>query len=80
MYVANQINIKRMKEMTCRQMGGSCDEVIKGKTPQEMIDNGMKHLEKAHPQMVADMKNMPKEEGDKWNKEFMDKWASTPEV
>jgi hypothetical protein len=33
-----------MKKMTCREMGGSCDTVIEGDTPEEMVANGAKHL------------------------------------
>ncbi|MDB5259736.1 MAG: hypothetical protein JWO73_944 [Candidatus Taylorbacteria bacterium] len=37
-------------------MGGSCDAKITGSTPDEMMMNGMKHLEEAHPEMAADVK------------------------
>jgi hypothetical protein len=33
-----------MKQMTCREMGGSCDAVIEGNTAEEMALNGGKHL------------------------------------
>ncbi len=68
--------------MTCADMGGpaSCSVVISGETPEEMIANGMKHLNKAHPDMLADMKAMPKEDGDKWRAEFMKKWEMTPDA
>ncbi len=45
-----------MKTMTCAQMGGECDAKISGSTPDEMITNGMKHLEESHPEMAEDVK------------------------
>lgn len=30
--------------MTCRQMTGPCDEQITGSTPDEMMQNGEKHI------------------------------------
>jgi predicted small metal-binding protein len=47
-----------MKTMTCAQMGGECDAKLTGATAEEIIMNGMKHLEEAHPQMAADIKSM----------------------
>jgi len=66
--------------MTCKEMGGPCDHIIQGNTPEEMVDNGMKHLQKDHPEMAEGMKTMSKEEGDKWMADFKAKWAKTPEM
>ena len=68
-----------MKTMTCAQMGGPCKEKIAGSTPEEMIANGMKHLEEAHPEMAAQMKATPKDDPMmvEWNKKFMKDWAKT---
>lgn len=70
-----------MKQMTCAQMGGpaTCNAVITGNTPNEMIDNGMKHLMQTHPEMAVDMKAMSKEDMDKWGVGFQKKWDATPE-
>jgi len=70
-----------MKQMTCAQMGGpaDCTATISGATPDEMIKNGMTHLNEAHPQMVKDMEAMPKETMDKWREEFQQKWDAAPE-
>jgi len=69
-----------MKKLTCRELGGPCDALITGATPEEMMKNGMAHLEAAHPEMVDGAKNMSKEESDKWTADFMQKWASAAEV
>ena len=70
-----------MKQMTCPQMGGpaACTDVLSGNTPDEMIADGMKHLNQAHPDMVQGMKTMPKKGMDKWRADFQKKWDATPE-
>lgn len=67
--------------MTCRQMGGTCDEAIQGATAEEMMANGMAHLEKAHPDMAADVKKMPKDDPKmvEWNAKFMADFEAAPE-
>jgi hypothetical protein len=70
-----------MKTMTCRQMGGPCDEKISGATPDEMMKNGMAHIEQAHPDMAADIKAMSKDDPKmvEWNKKFMEDFQNAPE-
>ena len=70
-----------MKEMTCAQMGGpaTCATVLSGNTPDEMIDNGMKHLTETHPDMVEGMKSMPKDKMEAWRADFQKKWDATPD-
>ncbi len=71
-----------MKTMTCAQMGGMCDEKISGNTPEEMIGNGMKHIERAHSDMAQSIKSMPKDDPRmiEWSETFMKKWGATPDV
>ncbi len=66
--------------MTCAQMGGPCDIQLTANTPKEMIDQGIKHLEKYHPDMFKDMKKMTPEENKKWNDDFMKKWDMTKDI
>ncbi len=70
-----------MKTMTCKGMGGLCDAEIKGSTPEEMMNNGMKHIEEAHPKMADDIKAMPKDDPKmkEWSEKFMADWENTPE-
>lgn len=71
-----------MKTMTCAQLGGMCEEAITGSTSLEMMDNGMKHLESAHPEMAADIKAMPKDDPKMvaWSEKFMKDWEEAPET
>ena len=68
--------------MTCVQMGGpaTCTATISGATPDEMVQNGTKHLQEAHPEMAESMKTMTKEVRDKWFAEFMEKWKNTADM
>ncbi|MDE2016044.1 MAG: DUF1059 domain-containing protein [Patescibacteria group bacterium] len=70
-----------MKTMTCAQMGGMCETKISGSTPEELMANGMQHLESAHPQMAADVKAAPKDDPRmvEWSKKFKEDWENTPE-
>lgn len=71
-----------MKTMTCRQMGGPCDAEIKGATAEEMMANGMKHLEEAHPEMAADVKAMDRNDPKmvEWSEKFAADFAAAPEA
>jgi predicted small metal-binding protein len=70
-----------MKTMTCKEMGGMCDTKVSGSTPDEMMGNGMTHMETAHPEMAADIKAMPKDDPKMvaWNEKFTADWAAKPE-
>ena len=70
-----------MKTMTCADLGGPCEEKISGNTPDEMMANGMAHLEEAHPEMAADVKGTPPDDPTmaEWNRKFKERWANTPE-
>ncbi len=70
-----------MKTLTCSQLGGPCDAKISGNTPEELMENGMAHLEQAHPDMAANVKaalpNDPRML--EWNQKFEKTWANTPD-
>ena len=70
-----------MKTITCRQMGGMCDEPISGNTPEEIMSVGMAHVEKAHPDMAASIKAMPKDDPKmvEWGVQFQKTWDETPD-
>ena len=68
-----------MKTMTCKEMGGTCDVSMTAATEKEMMDAGWKHMEEAHADQVAEIKQMPKEDMDKWAATFHETWEATPE-
>jgi predicted small metal-binding protein len=71
-----------MKTLTCAQLGGECSADISGNTPDELMSNGMKHLEQAHPEMAAQVKTTPKDDPMmvSWYEKFMKDWAAAPET
>jgi predicted small metal-binding protein len=71
-----------MKKMTCAQMGGECDAEIMGATSDEMITNGMKHLDESHPEMAAQIHATPETDPMmvEWSKKFMADFDAAPEI
>lgn len=71
-----------MKQITCAAMGGpaDCTTMIAGNTPEEMVQNGMKHIEESHPEMAADVKKMTPEATTKWMDDFKTKFDALPEM
>ena len=71
-----------MKQMTCAQMGGpaTCTFMVQGSTAEEMVTNGMKHIEEAHPELATQIKAMAQQEQDKWMMDFKPKFDAAPEM
>ena len=70
-----------MKTMTCAQMGGMCDTAMSAETKEEMMGQGMMHLEVAHPEMAASVKAMPEDAPMMvaWGQKFHKDWEALPE-
>ena len=62
-------------------MGGPCDTKVQGATTDEMMKNGMVHLEQEHSQMAADVKATPQDDPKmvEWSKKFMADFENLPE-
>ena len=71
-----------MKQITCAAMGGpaECTTVITGNTAEEMVKNGMKHVEESHPEMMADIKKMTPEATAKWMADFTAKFDTLQDM
>lgn len=71
-----------MKTMTCRDMGGMCDEPVTAATKEEMMAKGMEHVGSAHPEMAATINAMPKDDPKmvEWQQKFDQKWDATAET
>lgn len=67
-----------MKQMTCAQMGGPCNAMIKGNSAEEIAKNGGKHLKQAHPDIAAQMEKMSPDENAKWMADFKTKFDAAP--
>lgn len=71
-----------MKTITCRAMGGMCDEKLTADTYEGMMEVGMAHAQAMHPEMAENIKKMPKDDPlmVAWEKDFMKTWEETPNI
>lgn len=76
-----------MKTMTCKQLGGACDEQFHAETFEEMAEMSKKHTmvmvekgDKAHMDKMEEMKElMNKGEAEKWFEEKRKEFDALPE-
>lgn len=67
-----------MKTMTCRELGGSCDEKLTAGSWDEMVQTMTKHVIAMHPDVAEKMKQMHQEDPKRWGRETKPKWDTTP--
>jgi predicted small metal-binding protein len=72
--------VATMKSMTCRQLGGACDQKLSAQTWDEMVKVMTKHVMEKHPDVAKAMEKTHKEDPKKWGKEMKPKWDAAPEV
>jgi len=72
-----------MKQATCKQLRGVCNEVITGQTAEQMAENGKKHVikkimagDEAHKEAVDDMRTLTKDEQQDWYDQFVKNFES----
>ena len=72
-----------MKITTCKNLGGACDEVLKGETVGEMGQNSKNHVmqkilagDEAHKKAMEEMMALSPEDQHKWYKDFEDNFDS----
>lgn len=68
-----------MKSMTCRELGGPCDERLTAATWKDMVKTMTRHVLENHPDTAKAMENMHKEDPEKWGREMKPKWDAKPE-
>jgi predicted small metal-binding protein len=69
-----------MKTMTCRELGGSCDQKLTAETWEEMVKKMSAHVLENHPDVAEQMKRMHEQDPKRWGKEMKPKWDAAPEV
>ncbi|MFM0388803.1 DUF1059 domain-containing protein [Paraburkholderia sediminicola] len=69
-----------MKTMTCRELGGKCDEKLSASSWDEMVKVLTKHVLEKHPDVAKTMEKMHNEDPKKWSKEMRPKWEAAPET
>ena len=69
-----------MKTMTCRELGGRCDQKLSANYWDEMVKAMTTHVLEKHPDVAKAMEKMHKEDPKKWGKEMKPKWDAAPEA
>jgi len=69
-----------MKTMTCKQLGGKCDQKLSAVSWGDMVKAMTKHVMEKHPDLAKEMENMYKEDPNKWGNENKPKWDATLEA
>jgi predicted small metal-binding protein len=69
-----------MKSMTCRELGGKCDQRLSANSWDEMVKAMTKHVTDRHPDVAKAMEKMYSEDPKKWGREMKPKWEAAPEV
>ena len=68
-----------MKTMTCKELGGKCDQKLSAESWDEMVKVMTKHVMDVHPDVAKKMEEMHKQDPHKWGKETKPKWDAAPE-
>jgi predicted small metal-binding protein len=69
-----------MKTMTCRELGGTCDQKLSANTWDEMVKAMTSHVLQKHPDVAKQMEKMHSEDPKKWGRETKPKWDAAPEA
>lgn len=76
-YKRSQIH---MKTMTCRELGGTCDQKLSANSWDEMVKVMTQHVMDKHPDVAKQMEKMHNEDPKRWGKEMRPKWDAAPDV
>lgn len=69
-----------MKTLTCRELGGKCDEKLSAQTWDEMVKAMTNHVIAKHPDVAQKMQQMHEKDPKKWGAEMKPKWDAAREV
>ena len=67
-----------MKTMTCRELGGKCDQRLSADSWEEMVKAMTKHVMAEHPDVAKDMERMHSDDPKRWSREMRPKWDAAP--
>jgi len=69
-----------VKAMTCRQLGGNCDQRLTAESWDAMVKVMTKHVMEKHPDLAKQMEKMHTKDPKKWGEEMKPKWEAAPEI
>jgi hypothetical protein len=69
------------KTLTCRELGGVCDEAFSGETFEEVVQKGMPHMmsDEAHTASIMEMEQRTGESKDQWMTRMQQEFDTKPE-
>ncbi|WP_309604148.1 DUF1059 domain-containing protein [Phenylobacterium sp.] len=68
-----------MKTMTCKELGGKCDQQLSAETWDQIVQVMTKHVMEKHPDVAKEMEKLHNEDPKKWAKEMKPKWDAAVE-
>jgi predicted small metal-binding protein len=68
-----------MKSLTCKELGGACEQKISAESWDEEVKAMTKHVMENHPDVAKRMEQMHKEDPQKWGRENKPKWDAAPD-
>ena len=69
-----------MKTLTCRQLGGTCDQKLSASSWDEMVKAMTKHVMESHPDVAMQMEKLHNADPRKWSREMRPKWEAATEA
>lgn len=73
-----------MKQLTCRDVGGACDEVLSGETIEELGEMAKKHVmdvnDEAHQEKMQEMKAKSEQERETFWQDMVNKFNAAPDA
>ena len=68
-----------MKTLTCKELGGTCDEKLSAGSWDEIVTVMTRHVMEKHPDVAKKMEAMHNEDPKRWSRETKPKWDAAPE-
>ena len=68
-----------MKTMTCKELGGTCEQKLSANSWDERVQRITKHVMERHPDVAKEMEKMHNEDPKKWGREMKPKFDNAPE-
>jgi predicted small metal-binding protein len=69
-----------VKTLTCKQLGGACDQRLSANSWEEMVQIMTKHVMDNHPDVAKKMEALHKQDPQQWAKENKPKWEHARET
>jgi predicted small metal-binding protein len=69
-----------MKTLTCKDLGGTCNQKLSGNSWDEMVKAMSKHVMEKHPDVAKAMERIHNKDPKQWSRQMKPKWDAAPEA